>query len=60
MDQHILSDPVTDFWKCSKKVFKNYLLEFFLTKVGYLIRSTKTIKNSEIWHGSKLAEIIFL
>ena len=28
-DLHILSDPVTDFWKCPKKGFKNYLLAFF-------------------------------
>ena len=40
-DLHILSDPVTDFWKCPKRGFNFFLLAFF-TKVGSLIGSTKT------------------
>ena len=27
-DLHILSDPVSDFWKCPKRGLKNYLLAF--------------------------------
>ena len=44
MNLHILSDPVTDFWKCSKEGFKNDVLTF----LGSLIGSTKT----QLWvHG---------
>ena len=28
-DLHILSDPVTNFWKCPKKGLKNYFLNIF-------------------------------
>ena len=30
-DLHILSDPVTDFWKCPKKGFKKIIVGHFLS-----------------------------
>ena len=29
MNLHILSDPVSDFWKCPKKVFKKIIYGIF-------------------------------
>ena len=48
MDLLILSDPVSDFWKCpkmgvKKKIFWHFLTTF-LDKFG-LIRSIKTFSN---------------
>ena len=45
MNLHILSDPVSDFWKRPKKVFFNYFFLNFLTKFFNtfgLIRSVKS------------------
>ena len=47
MDMYILSDPVTNFWKCSKKRFKRVL------KGG----SNWT---HFFWHGGQLAKLILL
>ena len=46
MDLHILLDPVSDFWKCPKKGFKNYLFEFFnhIFLMFGLIGSVKTFQ----------------
>ena len=48
MDLQILLDPVSDFWKCSKKLFKNYFLAFFTTFFDTfgLIGSVETFQKS--------------
>ena len=45
MDLHILSDPVSNFFKCPKKRFKKIIVWLFFTTIVYtfgLIGSVKT------------------
>ena len=57
-----LSDPVSNFWKCPKKVFFNDLLAFLTTffDMFSLIRSIKTFfKSPGCWHECRPIWAIF-
>ena len=53
-DLHILSDPVTDFWKCPKKGFKKIFVGIFL--IGSTQIQFKNLKFSMVvnWHNHLL------